>query len=256
MPNWNWDEQADDEGMVHQSVADTDNDDATKLKQGYDYANFSEITPDPVACYPLHEDGGSTAYDVAGGNDGTVSGATVNVEGLLGTTAYSFDGTDDYVDIGDTVHADNISLGLWYSVDSVPSSGTIRPLNKNDEWGVRLQSDGWDAFTYHGGSADILDSGVTPTTGDWHLLVFTYDGADQRLYHDASQIASATTNSGAIDDSTASIRIGSTSGGGDYWNGDIGPVYLWTSALTQAQIQTLYDVVAAPGDWLGSGKLL
>jgi hypothetical protein len=54
------------------------------------------LTDNLVAYYKLDETSGSTAVDVIAANNGTITGATVNQAGKIGT-AYSFDGGDHVV---------------------------------------------------------------------------------------------------------------------------------------------------------------
>jgi len=259
MPGWNWDEAATESGVVHQSTAGTDHTDAGILTQGYDYATFSEISPTPVACWPFHEDSGTTANDVAGTNDGTYTGATLGVNGMLGTTAASCDATDDYIGFpsqGSLFDGSNSwTATVWLKPDNAPSGLTniFHPRADYDVW-LSINSGKYQVGYYDG--ALNTGNGNDATTGEWMFLAAVWDAADStfRLFENATQ-------TGSIGTGTPN-SVGSTNAwngrvdndkflGGDYADGRV-----WDTALTQSQIQTLYDVVASPGEWVGEGKLL
>lgn len=267
MPSWNWDEQADSEGMVHQSVANTDNNDATKLKQGYDYANFSEISPTPMACWPLHEDSGTTAYDVAGTNDGTVNGTTQGQTGLLGTTAYSFDGTDDYVNCPSITQStlnglSELTICVW--VETSDSDGAIVSTTGGNDGNIVLRIQN-----------DLLSLGVVNENGSWqgvlqyslssslsHIAgVINFNTGSRYIYVDGSQVASDSISGTSIGDEDTGtdlpLNIGRQPDQAKYLSANVlADVRIYDTALTTAQHQTHYDVVRSSGNWLGTGKVM
>lgn len=242
-------------GVVHQSTTNTDHTDASELKQGYDYANFSEITPTPVACYPLHEDSGTTAYDLAGTNDGTINGATVGAEGLLGTTSYSFDGVDDNVTYASNpliTGSSNRTVCFWTKMDS--SQNDTYPTMFGMGGGSQTTGERWD-IRPDAGTLRIevqgagYSSSLSIPTGEWVFICITLNGStvgDHTFY--------VNTNS---ESSTGTTSL-NTAGGGTYsadsafssdrsYAGDITDVRIYDHALTASEIQTLYDVVATAG---------
>lgn len=254
MPSWNWSESDSETGVVHQDTANTDHTAAGDLKQGYDYAAFSEIAPDPLACWPLHEDSGSTANDVAGSNDGSITDATLGVAGLLGTSAYSLDGSDDGVAIGSLATPPAWTLSAWVKKDSTTSSKHIwgdngrRATLAYEIYG----SDGYEVRIWDGSNAYLLTSSNT-TTGEWLHLAGTFDGSTLALYINGSQVGSRSAADPAYNDSW---HIGYDSGNGNHFDGDVADVRFYDQALTGSEIQTLYEVVGSTGEWAGAGKTL
>lgn len=269
MPSWDWDEAAARDGWVDQSSPNTDNNDATVGKQGYDYANFGEITPDPVACYPLHEDSGTTAHDVAGTNDGTHSGPMLGQAGILGTTAPDWDGIDDRMGVP---HDDLLSL----------SSGTIQAWAEPDvidsdfrEYVIKGDSQTRNYYIVCTSGTNGLRLGFTSgaqnynelqvdaaniNTDEWNLITGTINvvGGDTELelFVDGSSIDSATISGSTPNANTFDLSVGNRPAEDEPFDGRLSDVRLYDQVLTQSQIQTLYDVVRSPGDWLGQGKLL
>ena len=86
-----------------------------------------------------------------------------------------------------------------------------------------------------------VQTSTLPSTGAWHLLVGTYDGANLRLYVDGTQVASAAAT-GSMPVTTDQLVIGSktpTSTAGDHFNGKIDDVRIYNYALTAAEVTTL-----------------
>lgn len=127
-----WDNAVSESGVVHESVTNTDHNDATIVKQGYQLASPTPSTG-LLGYWPLHEDSGSTANDVSVNNqDGTINGATVNVSAILGTTGYSFDGTIAEVRIYDERLTNSEVQTLF---DTVDTPGSLETATKSFDSG-------------------------------------------------------------------------------------------------------------------------
>lgn len=238
-------------GVVHQSTANTDHTNASELKQGYDYANFSEITPTPIACYPLHEDTGTTANDLAGTNDGTTNGGvSPGANGILNTTAYSFDGTDGEVDCGTqfaTTHADPYTITGWaYHTGGSPEkvASEVGSGFEGFQIGLNLSDDA--AFFIEDDTGTNVSATASNTyDGAWTHWVGVNTGSEIRLYINASDVASETHSLGST--TSGNFHIGARSISDQYWGGRITDVRFYDEALTPTEIQTLYDVVDTSG---------
>lgn len=256
MPDWTWDEFQSHSGVVHQATANTDHDDATVLKQGYDYANFSEISPDPVACWPLHEDSASTANDVVGANDGTYNGPTLGQTGLLGTTSPSFDGVDDNIQTPDnsSYKGTALTVSAWVNIDSVGDYGIVSKWDGVNWMLITDSSDQYEAFIDTGGNNSV--SAGTINTGSWDHVAMTWvESGNLTLYQNGSSIASTAT-SGSMSSSTEPVYIGERQDQNWHIPGSVSDVRIYNQELTAGQIQTLYDTVASPGTWTGVSKSL
>lgn len=263
MPSWNWDESASESGVVHQSTADTDHNDATILQQGYDYSSPLQ-SANLLGYWPLHEDSGSTANDISGNNNnGTVSGATLGQTGILGTTAYSFDGTDDEVDTGLDSSVEglyNISITAWVNLNSVSGEDIVCKWGDVFLFNVGDGTNGaprW-AMKDSRGSLTVLDAAATISTNSWVFLAVTYDSPTMRLYINASEDSnSPLSTGGGMNTGTTTARIGNRDANNNsVTDGRIADVRIYDTALTQTQIQTLYDVVNTAGTWTSTTKLL
>jgi hypothetical protein len=254
MVSWNWDESQAEDGVVHQAVSGTDHDSAARLKQGYDYANFSEITPDPVSCWPFH----GQADDVVGSSDGTVNGASAGT-GLLGTDALSFDGTDDNVTTPNTASDGGLTVSFWVYMRTI-NSGSDDTILYPDT--VNANNNNPGIFEHDGGGNQWRwsTSNTTSTTTDlmneneWIYVTLTHDTSTARLYLNGSERASS---AGSL--STASgtnLRWGSDVDNNENIDGRLYDCRIYDQALTASEIQTMYDVVNTGGEWDSTVKTL
>lgn len=78
--------------------------------------------------------------------------------------------------------------------------------------------------------ADSAEQGTTATDGNLHRLSAVFNGASSVLYLDNASITSANPGSGGF--STQAISVGGLSGGTALWQGDIGEILIYNTALS------------------------
>lgn len=251
-----WDGDVDRVNMADESVTGTDHTDATLTGNGYPFEGLTAIYPtlygsDLTGWWPLHRTFGD-AVDIVSGNHGTVNGATRGVWGRGGLQAYSFDGSDDYIstttDAFPTATGGvNISFCAWIKQTTKSSGHNV--FGAQDEYSFHIEDGNLILRTFGGNTGD---SGTNIGAGAWHHIGFEWDvGTDARLYLDGSQVheTALTDTSG---DSGSAWWIGARNAGSPHhWDGEIADVRIYSTALTSAQIQTLYefgnlDVVEPP----------
>lgn len=225
---------------------------------------FAQVTNGLIAHYPL--DGNANEASL-GCNNGTNNGALSTFNSCnMPNTAMSFNGTSNYVEVADcpNLHvANGLSVCAW-----------VKPkaFYAGNNQGNYIVSRGVDysagsfALTYHDGVADAnLDptnerfnfllggmsgqpfniANVRGTTvaqlNVWHFVVGTFNGTQMKIYVNAME--EGTTNLLAnIAINTDNLLIGKHKYPVGYWvNGDIDDVRLYNRALSQQEIQTLYD---------------
>lgn len=272
MPELSWDatdlNNADSEsGVVHESVANTDFNDASILQQGYSAASPFQQS-DTLAYYPLHEDSGTTVNDFSGnGNDATNNGATVDQPGILDTTSYSFDGVDDFCEGPAIGYSDPLTLSFWVNTTQGGSSAFNGIVCSDDSSGSAVQtflnadaggvlrvevSDLGSGNTYQAdGSTSIND-------GEWHFCVFRYDSAASEqgeVFIDGSKESLTISNDGTATSSiTEEPLIGVERTKGAFFEGKIANVRIFSTELTDTQTQQLYDVAAATSSLITASK--
>jgi len=238
-----WNNAVSEDGIVHENVTNTDHNDETILKMGYS-AEAIYLSSNAILYWPGHEDSGSTANDLTGnGNDGS-GGSTPGVTGLLGTTAWS-SGSGDTVDVGlSSIPGDARTVTGWFNADWGSGSGNqILYSNDGRDFSIHYNNNnnsGGYEFQHAGGNS--ISTGVTRTQ-EWIYFTTTYDGSTFRVYVDAveenNRSSSTTVNTSPKFEMYKASPEGKNSAG-DFWN-----IHYYDRALTQSEIQTLYDVVNA-----------
>jgi len=212
----------------------------------------------PVAYYPLG--GGST------GDAGTSpSTLTVPNESVPSATVFDYpSGGADWIDIGNSLSLTSaFTLSSWVKTDT---TGASNIFYKNGT--VQVAKDTW----YDGGAGNranitLIDSnglsknfrsnvapaGATVTVGtvvdlkdgEWHQIVFSYDGVNQgKLYTDGDLTYTYDITDGAWAGNLASnsnnIYLGGT-GSLQSWTGELSNAQIWETVLTGGEVTTLYN---------------
>lgn len=251
-----WDGAASESGVVHESTANTDHDDATIVKQGYPAAS-PLFSTNLLAYYPGNEDSGSTMYDFSGNNnDASVTGATPNVTGPLGTSAWSYDGTDDYAVLGElgVEGLGEFSIAIWAKWQTNSNNqfmivnggsggndtmffGTDSGVDASNNLHASINSDSIELF------ANI------PPLDTYEHQVLTHSASNNRtrIYQDGTQTASVANSVSSLNSTSETFKLG---GRGDQFFADIDTAYLmfFDTELSSSDVQTLYDVVNTAGN--------
>ncbi|MCP4711629.1 MAG: hypothetical protein GY869_23675, partial [Planctomycetes bacterium] len=189
-------------------------------------------------------------------NHGTNYGAT-----LTGGRTASFDGIDDYVDCGDVaelVAPAEFTIQFWFKrnsdIEGDSNHGTSNVMfakasdgfNDNMEFGT----DGPNVEIYiDSASLDdtkTYDAGIQNNV--WHHFVLSYDSdeaAEAKLYIDGENVASWSDWGGILDSSLSSpVTIGNTTNVETPFNGLIEDVRIYAKALSETEIQGLFNTVS------------
>jgi hypothetical protein len=200
--------------------------------------------------------GDGNANDEKGLNNGTWTGTIAyNPNGKVGQ-AFDLNGAN-YIDLGNSA---SLQLQTFTAIAWVKSSNTsintdnyivgYVPADHNyygEIWSLRSAGGQFGSLMWSNGWAD-LRFGTFDTA--WHQLAITYDGSTETetLYVDGANVNSMLTS---IHPYTPSgyygMRIGAYAGVGcpscpsNQWNGQIDEVALFNTALSQPEIQQLYN---------------
>jgi chitodextrinase len=201
----------------------------------------ARATEGPVASYGFDDGAGSVVRDNSGNmRDGAIAGASW-VPGRFGT-ALEFDGVAGRVDLPalGTFYKTGFTLQAW-----VKKRGTRGDMGILGTWvqglggGPMLWVDHASrrySLTLSTGSSNYLDSGRSPTLGQWEHLTATYDGATARFYFGGQLVAS---RAFLLDVGNSDVwRIGAygaTPGNG--FDGTIDEVRIYDRPLSDAEVQ-------------------
>ncbi|QKQ98824.1 hypothetical protein GKQ38_04855 [Candidatus Nanohaloarchaea archaeon] len=243
-----WNNAVSDFGVVHESVTNTDHNDAGKLQKGYPIQN-PVVSYGLVGYWPLQEDSGDTAYDFSGYNDASASAPTQGSSGILGSSSYYFN--TESADAS-TIDLEYYSFNAW--INDEGSTYYARAMSNGRDgtdpsatyaMGSR---NGWPtAVMRKNGNTYTIGSGLNPS--DWTMVTVTYDGDTLKVYTDGSLTGSSTAPSGPIGDVTGPFNLGSTERypGNEGITGYLQEASLYNRALSASEIQSLYEVAATPG---------
>jgi type II secretory pathway pseudopilin PulG len=209
-----------------------------------------------VAHWKLDETSGTTASDSSdNGNHGTLKKMNPPewVEGKVGG-ALDFDGYDDYVEVPDSpsLHiADGISILAWINPDDNDNWRTIAskfahvPYCRTDLYWFLYNRRIGASLAGPCGTCNLWRPNVRISEDEWTHVALTYDGSDMVMYKDGDR-ESSTDASGSLmlaaSSSNESFYIGkNTEWHNEYFDGTIDDLRLYKSALSDDQIETIYN---------------
>ena len=175
-----------------------------------------------------------------------------------------FDGVADYVSIADSAGFTfatggtndlAFSISAWiYMNDATSFPIVCKNSSGQKEWAFETKTDAKLYFTLRDNSdgdrqARLYDTALTSYEGQWIHVVGTYGGdesdaeADINIYING-EVVDDTNDSDGYDymrDTTGVVAIGANLDQNQYANGAITEVSIWAAALTQAEINELYN---------------
>jgi subtilisin family serine protease len=214
----------------------------------WSFTTRAEFEPNLVSWWKFDEGSGSVAYDSAGDNDGTITGATWTTGQIDG--ALSFDGSSDYITVGDKSDLEQqaFTLTFWAKLNN-PS----RSLNGGIAKGYIFGSATEFSYTldFHEGNAragiiNTSDAGFSITglivNSDWHMWTMTVGSGTLKLYKDGAFVNSVG-YTGTIDytKDNNNFVIGARDNGSYAFDGKIDDVRFYNRALSAGEILQLYQ---------------
>jgi large repetitive protein len=210
----------------------------------------------PIAYWRMTEPGGDVARDFSGhGHAGSYTACTLGAPGPIAgdaETAASFNGVSSLMTGPNLSFTGNApySIEAWARVAVLPAAdgGFAQILNDEsqagDRQGYALFVDGLGSWGFEryvdasNANADLL-TGDASASADFTYLVGTYDGTTLRLYVD-SVLALTEDDSRVAVDSGVDFTVGGVADATKFFNGVIGEVAVYDSALTQPSIAAHY----------------
>jgi len=220
--------------------------DSLELKEtGTSVARFNEVGPAPnslVGWWPL--DGDTNEYSGESGNASTTVGSPSITSGL-GQSAYLFEESSN----GERLEASlnrptntEITASAW--IYPYPSADSRAPIFRADRFYFQHYSNDRIA-TYWYGSQDNgyhYSTSGSVNTDEWSHVVTTWDdNGNIDFYVNGDYINTVSGVGGGPRDELDSIRIGQENGGRRF-NGKIQDVRIYDRALTQDEVQILYNL--------------
>ncbi len=207
---------------------------------------------DAVLYLPFESGSSRSTPDASNNNNNaTVSGATLSsTAGHDSTGAYRFDGVDDYISapLTDSWSTHGATLIAWIKPTSVTASHQV--LN-SESGGFGIENRATDIWYYHpktSGSVATLYSTASADTSDWQYLALVLDSAasEVRIYKNEDKEEYSLSDLGLssssdLDVNGVTLTIGKSPAYGQYFTGYIDEVFAYDSALSDAEIESIYS---------------
>ena len=224
---------------------------AKAFKSGYNSSAeaSASFASDLVAYWKFDEGTGTTTADSSGnGNAGTLINGPQWAPGIAGKALY-FDGIDDNVTVLDSTTLNPSSaftISAW--VNPATTFTDFRSiLVKNYKYYLYSNVIGYcgDGNPVGGFSETANTTVCQPSPlpiNTWTHLSLTYDGSMLTLYRGGIAVASSTA-SGTLQPTTETLQIGASQYG-EYFQGLIDEVRIYSRALKATEIQAIYQQMA------------
>lgn len=187
----------------------------------------------------------TTILDLTGNGFSATNSGAVAVTGKIGD-ALDFETTEsDYAYVADnpSLNPAIFSVSVWIKEESVVNDAGIFSKGTAGADILQLAETSGGGLRFHlattTGGYDTVDSGVI-STGEWHHIVFKWDGEEKTIWIDGVLNVTDTTGSGNYTGSTAQLRIGRDIGT-NYFDGVIDEIGFWNKNLTKLEIEQLYN---------------
>lgn len=221
---------------------------------GASYERIRTTDADIAAAWMLDETSGTTADNAQGTAtyDGTYTGGfTLNQTGhATGVPSVTFNGSSGYVAVSynAALNPSTATVEMWARWTS-GAGGLYSSENggTGDGYSLGVSSSGQLTGTMGGGGGSTnFSAPYYLVASEWAHIVFTYSVADKenRIYVNGVLVDTNIRGGTVAVNSSADTWIGRSSGAG-YFNGRIGPVSLFDTVKTAAEIADLYAASAA-----------
>ncbi len=224
----------------------------------------------PIGYWKLNDTGGRTAQDFSGNNyTGSLHGGVTegyNPGPILcnpNDTAMQMNGTNGEVTTPiNNFIAGQMTIEAWFKINSWPNSpnpccGNARIVS-NDHTDNTGQTYGFELGVNYGGRSGFfwVGNGTTAVNaswslssplvlGQWYFYAGTYNGSTVNAYLDGQLVASEGWNNQAVAAAPYPVSIGyDPAYNGDYLQGDVAQVALFSGALTQSDLQLEYSTAS------------
>jgi hypothetical protein len=221
------------------------------------------VDPNLVSRWEFDEGDGTTAYDSAGDNNGTLVGDPCWVSGKVGNYALDFDGNGDYVQVPDDnslTPSDALTISAWIYINEISwsdrtaivckyySSGGSKDRAYIVELGKNGEPDNSTVCISVSQTTNPFNGKQTCGTtqlqaGQWYHIATTFEPDHQEVYVDGIEETDDTDTAIAdfIANNDQPLYIGFNKEENTYFDGTIDDVRIYNRALSAGDIWQLYQ---------------
>lgn len=207
------------------------------------------------AYYPMENSGSGILQEGVNGGIAQINGASWVNKSVVGSHSLSFDGTNDRATaVKPTIQNNNMTVSAWIKADSQSGyAAVVSPDNNTPyyDWLLRRDSNNNYEFVVGDGSNQENEQTISDELiedGEWHHIAGVCSGSKAIFYLDG--VEKETSDPVTLGSETSGVSIGCyTTGGTDYcFSGLIDEVGLWDTALSEEEIQDLYNLTGPIGN--------
>ena len=183
-------------------------------------------------------------------NSGSIVGNVNYAPGSRGLAA-NFDGTSDYINVNHDASlevSNQITMSAWVNKRSLNTSDPIL-IKENNKYGLYTRD---NKVRFYGRKGAANTDGIFPTgptfesngnitLNNWHHIAVTADGSAARIYIDG-QLDNSIIQDGSFIASSGVMQIGGEQSANSYFDGLIDNLRIYNRALTESEIQELYEL--------------
>ena len=210
------------------------------LASGWRASDARAAAPGLVAAYAFDEGRGSTAADHTGNHHAATMTDVPWTTGKYGR-AVLFNGTSSLARIADAADlhlSKGVTLEAYVCPNRTSDSQTLISKTRRDggfPYGLELASGRPGGFVRIGGRTIRADSSSALGNGAWTFVALTYNGTVVRVYRSGTKVAE-TSASGSLSASTGALEIGGNSIWGEFFEGAIDNVRIYSRALSASEL--------------------
>jgi len=222
-------------------------------ERGVTIGSSVNLTNGLLAWYPFN---GNANDESGNGNDGTINGASLTADRKGNSnSSYSFDGVDDFIVMNsnnnelDLFENCCLSIAAWINIDNTDKQyGIFTNSNYNEtlqQYALKVESN--SKLYFLSGDGLFESNGINYSTSNidvssWTHVVVSYDGNTLKLYLNGSLDFENEITDDFPETPSSSAFIGNSWGSNnDLFPGRIDDIGIWNRALTDAEIQALYN---------------
>ena len=206
-----------------------------------------DLSASTVASYTITYDTTSSGSSVCP-NTSTQT-VEITASGIANNYSMNFDGVNDYINVGNDSSLDisgNLTISSWVRIDSPHQNyhailSKITSTDRNYE--ILVRSSG--QISFYTSNTEFNTSSQSIPINTWtHIAVSVESGATNGVKFYFNGVQDSTIGTQTIIANTANLNIGRRATGSFYMDGSIDEVAIWNTALTDSQIQSIYDATS------------
>jgi len=171
-----------------------------------------------------------------------------------------FNGTSDYIEVSHSPlfnETDQMSVSFWvYPTRANKDEYYVSKRKNKAGWYLWFDNRSTDriefAIRINNGFRKVRINKPAGWTDNWHFISATYDGNHIKLYVD--NLTKSSSRTGDITHSTNSLLIGNRYDNKKYFAGNIDEVKIWNSALSDAEVESIFTHESAGNNYNGTTR--